>query len=131
MGDDVKALSRRTSGLSCNGVFRPLAVVIAAIAAAAVAPVARGAAPQPAAATLVCTNPASHVRWRIHVDFAAVTVDSNRARIGTATISWHDRADGRNYTLHRGSGELTVVVASSTGGYFIHDRCVADTLKSR
>jgi hypothetical protein len=49
--------------------------------------------------------------------------DSNPARINEAQISWHDTTDGGNYTLDRKSGELTVVVASSTGGYFLHHRC--------
>jgi hypothetical protein len=40
-----------------------------------------------------------------------------------ARVSWHDATDGGNYTLDRKSGELTVVVASSTGGYFLHHHC--------
>jgi hypothetical protein len=70
-----------------------------------------------------CTNPASGVGWRIKVNFQARTVDANPARITAATISWHDSSDGGNYSLDRGTGNLTVVIASSTGGYFIHDRC--------
>jgi len=50
-------------------------------------------------------------------------VDSNPARISAAEISWHDATDGGNYTLDRKSGNLTVIVASSTGGYFLRDRC--------
>lgn len=73
--------------------------------------------------TLTCTNLASHFTWRIKIDFEASTVDSNPARISSTEISWHDAADGGNYRLDRRSGELTVVFASSTGGYFIHDRC--------
>jgi hypothetical protein len=107
---------------------RRLAVGIAATAIVAIAPAARGAVPE-AATTIVCTNPASHVRWRIHVDFAASTVDSNPARISAGKISWHDRTDGGNYTLDRRSGDLTVVVASSTGGWSLHDRCALGPLK--
>ncbi len=109
---------------------RHLAAALATIAAVALAPAVGGAAPQ-AAATLVCTNPASHVSWRIHIDFQRGTVDSNPARISAAEISWHDRTDGGNYTLDRESGALTVVVASSTGGYFLHDRCEPDRLQPR
>ena len=80
------------------------------------------------AAAMTCTNPASGANWKINVDFAKSTVDSNPARINDATISWRDR-DGENYTLDRKSGNLTVIVASSTGGYFIYDRCTPDQLK--
>jgi hypothetical protein len=31
--------------------------------------------------------------------------------------------DGWNYTLDRKSGNLTVIIASSTGGNFLYDRC--------
>lgn len=93
------------------------------------APAVSGAAPHGVIA-LVCTNPASQASWQIHIDFEKSTVDSNPARISGATITWHDRADGRNYTLDRTSGNLTVVLASSTGGYFLHDHCALDPLKS-
>jgi len=73
---------------------------------------------------LTCTNLVSHATWQIKIDFKANTVDSNPARISRAEISWHDASDGGNYTLDRKSGSLTVIFASSTGGYFIHDRCM-------
>ena len=76
-----------------------------------------------ARATLTCTNLASRVSWQIRIDFERQTVDSNPARISSAEISWQDAKDGGHYTLDRRTGELTVVFASSTGGYFIHDRC--------
>jgi hypothetical protein len=101
---------------------RQLATGIAAIGALALAPAAIGAA-QATPTTVVCTNPASHASWRIRIDLRRGTVDANPARISAATISWHDRTDGRNYTLDRKSGELTVIGASSTGGYFLHYRC--------
>lgn len=72
---------------------------------------------------LTCTNLASGVGWQIKINYAAGTVDSNPARISRSTISWHDGTDGGNYTLDRKTGTLTVIFASSTGGYFIHDRC--------
>jgi hypothetical protein len=72
---------------------------------------------------ITCTNPASGASWQIRVDYDRSTVDSNPARIRDAMISWHDATDGGNYTLDRKSGNLTVIVASSTGGYFLYDRC--------
>ena len=81
------------------------------------------AAAQPAAAVLSCTNPASGATWQVHVDFAHGTVDANAARINDDTIVWHDAKDGGNYAFDRKTGKLTVTVASSTGGYFIYDRC--------
>ena len=99
------------------GSFRYIAVALA------LAPAVSAAAPH-GATTLVCTNPVSQASWRIRIDFEKSTVDSNPARIGEAQITWHDRTDGGNYTLDRKTGKLTVVVASSTGGYFLHDTCV-------
>ncbi|MHB8812648.1 MAG: hypothetical protein ACYDAE_05230 [Steroidobacteraceae bacterium] len=104
---------------------RQLAAIIGAIMVGTAAATGAAAA-SPPTTTLVCTNPVSHVSWRIHVDFARSTVDSNPALISEARISWHDRTDGGNYTLDRTSGELTVVLASSTGGYFLHDHCAPD-----
>jgi len=75
---------------------------------------------------ITCTNPASGTQWQIRIDYARSTVDSNPARIADGNISWHDASDGGNYTLDRKSGNLTVVVASSTGGYFLYDRCKLD-----
>lgn len=73
--------------------------------------------------TISCTNPASGTTWQIRIDYARSTVDSNPARISDTKISWHDAKDGGNYTLDRKSGRSTVVVASSTGGYFLYDQC--------
>jgi hypothetical protein len=72
---------------------------------------------------LTCTNLVSGFTWQIRINFVQSTVDSNPARITSTQISWHDRTDGGNYTLDRKSGSLTVIFASSTGGYFLHDRC--------
>src|ERR1700761_3031565 len=107
---------------------RQLAGALAATLVGAATPTVAGAAPH-AVTTLVCTNPAGHVSWHIRIDFDKGTVDSNPARISAAQISWRDATDGGNYTLDRKSGDLTVVLASSTGGYFIHDRCALDPLK--
>jgi hypothetical protein len=97
---------------------------IAALAACIFVP-ALGAQAQPGAnaSAMTCTNPASGASWEIKIDYDNRTVDANPARISDAQISWHDATDGGNYTLDRASGELTVVVPSSTGGYFLHDHC--------
>jgi hypothetical protein len=71
---------------------------------------------------VTCVNPASGATWQIHIDFSRHTVDSNSATISGTEISWRD-AGGSNYTLDRRSGALTAITASSTGGYFLHDRC--------
>ena len=78
---------------------------------------------------ITCTNPVSGTSWQITIDFRKATVDSNPAEIKRAAISWFDPKDGGNYTLDRKSGDLTASVASSTGGYFRHNRCDLD--KSR
>jgi hypothetical protein len=72
---------------------------------------------------MICSNPASGVSWRIAIDYRRGTVDAQPARIDATKISWFDKTDGGTYTLHRESGELDFVAASSTGGYFVHDRC--------
>ena len=72
---------------------------------------------------IICTNPTSGTSWQISIDFDKATVDSNQAEITGAKISWFDPADGGNYTLDRTSGDLTAIVASSTGGYFRRGRC--------
>jgi hypothetical protein len=72
---------------------------------------------------ITCTNPASGTQWQIRINYERSTVDSYPARISDTNITWRDASDGANYTLDRKSGNLTVVVASSTGGYFLFDRC--------
>jgi len=91
--------------------------------AACLAVGAAGAQTRAAATAITCVNPASGATWQITIDYERATVDSNPASVSAGEVSWHDPKDGWNYTLDRKSGELTVVVASSTGGYFLHDRC--------
>jgi hypothetical protein len=81
------------------------------------------AQPQDNQAAVTCTNPVSGTSWQILIDYGKATVDSYRAKISAAEISWFDPKDGGNYTLDRRSGDLTASVASSTGGYFRHLRC--------
>ena len=75
---------------------------------------------------VTCSNPASGASWQITIDFERQTVDSYAATISDSTIAWRDPRDLGNYTLDRKSGNLTVIIASSTGGYFIHDQCKLD-----
>jgi hypothetical protein len=77
----------------------------------------------PPVSVLTCTNPASGTTWQISIDYDHATVDTNPAKVSDAEITWRDPKDLWNYTLDRKTGELTVVVASSTGGYFLHDTC--------
>ncbi len=104
------------SNRRCIAALAGLAAGLAALVAAAAA--------EPAAIVMICTNPASGASWPIHIDFARQTVDGNAARIDGDAIAWHDAKDGGTYTLDRRSGKLTFVAPSSTGGYFLYDRCV-------
>ena len=72
---------------------------------------------------ITCTNPFSGASWQVRIDYDRSTVDSNPARIRENEIAWRDATDGRNYSLDRKTGKLTVVVASATGGNFLYDRC--------
>jgi len=74
-------------------------------------------------AVFVCTNPASGASWRVQVDYARSLVDSFPATITPHHITWRDTSGGARFDLDLVSGELTVTTASSTGGYFLHDRC--------
>lgn len=73
--------------------------------------------------TMVCVNPASGATFEVRIDFDHATVDANPAQVTDASITWRDGKDGGNYTLDRNTGALSAVFASSTGGYFLHDRC--------
>jgi len=78
---------------------------------------------------ITCTNPVSGASWQIMIDYRNATVDSYRANISKAEISWFDPKDGGNYTLDRKSGALTASVASSTGGYFRRSQCSVEKLR--
>jgi hypothetical protein len=105
--------------MSRNPVLAAAVVVLAGWLGGAAAP---GQA-QDGQATVTCTNPVSGASWQILIDYSKATVDTYRANISGAEISWFDPKDGGNYTLDRRSGDLTASVASSTGGYFRHGRC--------
>jgi hypothetical protein len=72
---------------------------------------------------VTCTNHSSGATWQISIDYDRETVDSNPAKVSAEEISWRNAKDGRSFTLDRRSGDLTVVMASSTGGYFLHHHC--------
>jgi hypothetical protein len=99
-------------------VGRPRIVALAGMAVLAFGGGAHGSE-----TPITCTNTTSGATWQIKVDYDQRTVDSNPAEISDAEISWHDRTDGGNYTLDRKSGKLTVIIASSTAGHFLYDRC--------
>ena len=105
---------------------RPLAVAVACLGWAVISWNQGPVVALAAESAVTCTNPASGTNWQIRIDYDRSTVDSYPASISEATISWRDASDGGNYTLDRKSGNLTVVVASSTGGYFLYDRCKLD-----
>ena len=101
---------------------RRRAAAIAALAAA-MGVSAIDARAQAGVTAITCTNPTSGASWQIRIDYQRGTVDSNPARISDGKVSWHDATDGGNYTLDRKSGDLTVIVASATGGYFLYHHC--------
>jgi len=103
-------------------VVRRLAMGIGALAVGISASAIGGEA-QHGEAAITCTNVSSGANWQIKIDYDKGTVDSNPARISDAEISWHDPSDGGNYRLDRKSEKLTVVIASSTGGYSLFHRC--------
>jgi hypothetical protein len=76
-----------------------------------------------AAVIVRCTNPYSRASWTIAVDYAHRTVDQFPAKISSSEIRWDDTVHGGHYSLNRMTGELTVIFASSTGGYMLHDVC--------
>jgi len=81
------------------------------------------AQPRPPTSIVTCVNPSSGTTWEINIDYDRATVDDNPASVSASEISWRDRRDRWNYTLDRKTGQLTVIVASSTGGYTQFDRC--------
>ena len=113
-------------GIEAMGKRRPISArvrsaAIAGLGAAAVA--ASGRAADAGGVAVTCTNPFSGASWQIAIDYDLKTVDANPARIDDMEISWRDAKDGWRYTLDRKSGALTVVLASATGGNFLHDQC--------
>jgi hypothetical protein len=105
-----------------NGVLRPVVrrrPLAAAIGVAALGMIAPAIAGETA---ITCTNPASGASFQIRIDYDRGTVDANPAEISDRRISWRDE-NRWNYTLDRKSGDLKIILASSTGGSFLYDRC--------
>ena len=100
---------------------RSVAAGIAALAVGISTAALGGEGPREVAIT--CTNPVSGATWQIRIDYERKTVDSYPATISDTKISWADAKESSNYTLDRKSGDLTVVVRSSTAGHFLYDRC--------
>ncbi|HEX4041632.1 MAG TPA: hypothetical protein VHY10_08020 [Xanthobacteraceae bacterium] len=71
---------------------------------------------------IICTNLSSGAKWQIVIDYDHKTVDRHSASIWDDQIKW-STTDGEHYALDRKSGNLTVTVASTTGGYFLYDHC--------
>jgi hypothetical protein len=90
---------------------------------AAVSLLTAGTGTGPKRTVVTCTNPSSGATWTIAIDFAHGLVDSFPAQIAAGRITWRDTLHGGIYELERRSGALTVRFPSSTGGYFLHDRC--------
>ena len=112
----MRRIPPRASGIGIGGIALALAApALAALAAPALA--------QHGASAMTCTNPASGAAWQIAIDYDRGTVNANPARISDAEITWHDPSDNGNYTLDRKTGNLTMIVASSTGGAFFYHRC--------
>ncbi len=76
-----------------------------------------------ATATLRCTNQSSGTTWDVTINFQSSTADSYPATITKGSIKWHDMQHGGHYEFDRASGDLTVIFASSTGGFTIKDKC--------
>lgn len=72
---------------------------------------------------LRCTNPVSGATWDTKINFENKTADSFPATITEESIKWHNVLQGGQYSLDRISGELTVLFASSTGGFALKDKC--------
>jgi hypothetical protein len=99
------------------GVACGLGLLVACEAASAVAGEA-----QHGEKTVVCTNLSSGSNWQIKIDYDHSTVDNIPATIWDDGIKW-STTDGAHYALDRKSGNLTVTVASTTGGFFLYDHC--------
>src|SRR5215469_18753221 len=97
--------------------------IIAVMAALAVGVATCNSEAQEKETAVTCTNSVSGASWQIMIDYRNSTVDLNPAEITRSAVSWFDPKDGGNYTLDRKSGDLTAIVASSTGGYFRRARC--------
>lgn len=102
---------------------RPLALGIGALAYGIATNSASASEALHGQTAVTCTNPSSGASWQITIDYDHGTVDSNPASFTEAKITWRDASNGWNYSLDRKSGNLTIVLASATGGNFLYDHC--------
>jgi|ERR1700728_2198024 hypothetical protein len=116
LGGPTRPMTRQT---------RPLAVV-AAVLVVGIATPAVSAETQHGERSITCMNKSSGTTWQIKVDYDHGTVDANPANISDSKIAWRDAKDGWLYTLDLKSGDLSVVLASSTGGNMYYHRCLLD-----
>ncbi|HUO43339.1 MAG TPA: hypothetical protein VMT94_00315 [Burkholderiales bacterium] len=72
---------------------------------------------------LRCTNTTSGVSWDVKIDYQNGTVDGFPAVIANDNIKWNDNLRGGHYQLDRASGNMTVIFASSTGGFMLNHKC--------
>ncbi|HYA19707.1 MAG TPA: hypothetical protein VEG25_03555 [Burkholderiales bacterium] len=76
-----------------------------------------------AQAVLHCTNLASGTTWDMPIDPQNGTANSFPATFTGESIDWHDVLHGGHYTFDHVSGALTVIYASSTGGFTLIHKC--------
>jgi hypothetical protein len=76
-----------------------------------------------AVAVLRCTNRVSGATWDMQIDFQNGTANSFPATFTDESIDWHDVVRGGHYAFDRLSGGLTVIYASSTGGFSLKHKC--------
>lgn len=95
----------------------------AALAAAAIFLLTSAAALGAAETAVTCRNVASGAPWQLTIDYERSTADSNPAQISESRITWRDGKDGWYYALDRKTGDLTVTLASATGGNFLYHHC--------
>jgi len=74
-------------------------------------------------AVLRCTNPVSGATWDMPIDFENNTANSFPATFTDNSIDWHDVSHGGHYSFDRVSGGLTVIYASSMGGFSLKLTC--------
>ena len=99
-----------------------LTAMLAVVLIAAMGGEAAIAAPD-AAMALHCRNTTSGATWTIPVDLAGKRVEHQPARITPAAISWEDKTL-HFYRFDRKTGVLEMHAASSTGGFYLRNRCV-------
>ena len=114
-----KVLKTGYGSFAIMSLTRHAAVAIAALATFGATAPGDGQA-QPAASVLTCTNPASGATWQISIDLSPRHVEFQSARFSADEISWQTprMAAITGWISFRRTDRI---VASSTGGYFLHD----------